>query len=429
MKPASKRPLSLYLHFPFCVRKCRYCDFLSFPADDGARQRYLDRLEAEIRFRGPAYRDCQVVTVFVGGGTPSIMTPDQIRRLFGTLYECFDISPTAEISMECNPGTADPDKLLAMRAAGVNRISFGLQSMDDRELAYLGRIHTAADFLESYRDARRAGFDNINVDLMSALPGQTLSSYKKGLEAVLELKPEHISAYSLIIEEGTPFWQLYGTPETAAQKAASLSSAEPTASSPASAEEQITRMDGGRSPQAGQESPTVRKPFETILPLPSEEEEREMYALTGRLLAEAGYHRYEISNYTEAGYECAHNKVYWQRGDYLGLGLGAASLVGDRRFGCSRDMKRYLTDFTYEEEQHLSLSDQMEEMMFLGLRLTKGVAFADFRQAFGREMTQVYGEVLKKHRALGLLEITGDRAFLTERGLDLANTVMADFLF
>ncbi len=389
-----KRPLSLYLHFPFCVRKCRYCDFLSFSADAAVREAYLQRLLEEIALRGPSCKDYEVNTLFIGGGTPSLMDGRQMDALMAAVNGCFQVSDQAEITVECNPGTVDGDRLAAYHRAGINRISFGLQSANDAELAYLGRIHTMAQFLENYRAARKAGFHNVNIDLMSALPGQTVASYLETLRQVIHLEPEHISAYSLMIEEGTPFWRLYG-------------------------EEQETVQNAGGSSSSG-----------TVLPLPDEDSEREMYHRTKAELSKNGYDQYEVSNYAKAGFECRHNLTYWYRGDYLGLGLGAASMVDNIRFSNTRDLQTYMKNFACEEKECLDLQAQMEENMFLGLRCIRGISLRQFRQQFGRDVTAVYGEVIERYCSQGMMQMSRekDRLCLTEKGQDVSNWILADFL-
>lgn len=393
-----KQPLSIYLHFPFCLRKCRYCDFLSWPAAEDVRAAYVRRLREEIAFRSEqlAGSGYEVQTIFFGGGTPSLMSGRQLASLMENLYSAFDIAEKPEISIECNPGTVDPDKLKAFRGAGVNRLSFGLQSMDDEELACLGRIHRVTDFLESYDAARKAGFDNINVDLMSALPGQTVAGWEKTLHRTAGLAPEHISAYSLIIEEGTPFYDIYNL-------------------------ERLEKFNGAWH----------HKNFINFRPLPDEETEREMYRVTEDILASYGYHRYEISNYAKPGKECRHNLTYWTMGDYLGLGLGAAGKIGSSRLQNTDDLDKYMKDFETAETEHLTKNNQMEEMMFLGLRLTEGVSLDRFEETFGCSAESIYGHVIDHWTKAGCLETAGtDHKIirLTSCGLDLANQVMADFL-
>ena len=429
MKSREKEDLScleLYIHIPFCVRKCAYCDFLSFPSGEEERERYVERLTEEIEEAGAVSEGYVATAIFFGGGTPSVLTPKQTERILNAVKKSFYVAEDAEITTEVNPGTADREKLEAWRQAGINRLSFGLQSTENRELQYLGRIHTMEDFLESYRAAREAGFENINIDLMSALPGQTVSSWEKTLRTVVSLQPEHISAYSLIIEEGTPFCQLFGEDGDAA-------------------EEKKRRQSLG------------------IPELPDEDAERRMYYDTERILGEAGYHRYEISNYAKPGYECRHNKGYWTGTEYLGLGLGASSYInirrekgeaakisasgkesGDRRqlerSSNVRDFKTYLSltrdDFRagrqIEERALLTNQAMMEEFMFLGLRLTEGISEMEFFRRFSCTLETVYGDVLEKLAGQELMERyeREGAAFwrLTKRGIDVSNCVLAEFL-
>ena len=402
MADKNKRPLGLYLHFPFCVRKCRYCDFLSFPSDEAGREIYLERLKEEIKARGAAYQDYNIETLFIGGGTPSLMTGQQLTELLDTVRVSFHVSPVSEWTMECNPGTTDAETLRIYRNAGINRLSFGLQSMNDEELKYLGRIHTAKQFAENYQAARRVGFENINIDLMSALPGQTTASWLDTLNKAAALEPEHLSAYSLIIEEGTPFWDLYGDDRSGEANADGIIA------------------DGG----AGQQGKAA------ILTLPDEDSERQMYHLTKRILAEKGYERYEISNYTRKGFECRHNLIYWQRKDYLGLGLGAASMVGNRRFSNVSDMTSYMHDWSYCHEEILDRKAQIEETMFLGLRCTAGVSDRMFTEKFGQSMMDIYGDIIRKYLSEGFLiyNPSDGRLAFSEAGTDVSNWILSDFL-
>ena len=392
------RPVSLYLHFPFCVRKCRYCDFLSGPASDERREEYTGLLCREISLRADGLflsdQDQNesgyiVDTIFIGGGTPSLMTPEQLQQVMDSLRGHFRIAEDAEISMEVNPGTADFEKLSAFRKAGVNRLSIGVQSLNDDELKLLGRIHTAQQAAEIVRAARRAGFTNLNLDLMSALPGQTRESWSRTLREAASLQPEHISAYSLIIEEGTPFAALY---------------------------------------DAGQ-----------LKDLPSEEEDRAIYHYTGDFLAEKGYLRYEISNYAKEGYAFRHNCGYWTGHEYLGLGLGASSDLGGERFHNPSDLKEYREavesgseNSLRRERQRMTREDRMEEFMFLGLRMTGGVSERAFKERFGCTLHEVFGDVIRRHISQGVLLRTecgeDHRIALTEYGLDVANHVMAEYL-
>ena len=375
------RKLGLYIHIPFCVKKCNYCDFLSAPATRQVQKSYMDVLQKEIVKKAIAYKDCIVDTVFIGGGTPTSVPYEALVQVIEAMKKNFSLTKDCEISMECNPGTVTKKSLFAYRAAGVNRLSIGLQSTDNELLAYLGRIHTYEQFLETYQMAREAGFDNINVDIMSALPNQTLTQYEDTLLKIVKLGVEHISAYSLIVEEGTPFYDLYEKDN---------------------------------------------------LSLPDEDVERQMYYRTKEILEAEGYFRYEISNYAKKGYECKHNLRYWERKDYIGFGLGAASLYQNTRYKNIDNLNNYLKEDTYmqkTEVENLSAEDCMEEFMFLGLRKIDGVSKDDFFSCFGVSMEDKYGQILLKLSQNGLIEDTRGKVKLTEYGLDVSNVVLAEFLF
>ena len=357
-------------------------------------------------------------TVFLGGGTPSVLETDDIGGIFRALLDSFDIAKDAEITMEVNPGTVTEEKAAAWKKYGVNHLSIGLQSVNDDELKMLGRIHTYKEFLRTWKIVRRAGFENVNIDLISAIPGQTLRSWERTLRTVANLKPEHISAYSLIVEAGTPFYEQYRE----------------------NAEE---RGEGSRK-----HGSTLSSGQDYLPPLPDEDTEREIYKTTEKILSEYGYHRYEISNYAKAGYECRHNLGYWERKEYLGLGLGASSLISECRFHNTNDMEKYLgcyggaagdmqscsqmqsgiTDIR-EDVECLTVEDRMEEFMFLGLRKMEGISMAEFRAAFGKDIRDVYGEQLRKLSGQGLIEVSDERIRLTERGIDISNYVFSEFLF
>lgn len=402
----NKEELSLYIHIPFCVRKCGYCDFLSAPADEKARDRYVQALLMEIeRYQGTETADRKIKTLYIGGGTPSILSANQLDCIIQKIKCTFNFNDDIEASMEMNPGTASKEKCRALYQMGINRLSIGLQSTNDKELKTLGRIHSYEDFLNTYAWCREAGFQNINVDLMAALPYQTVESYTSGLRKIIRLAPEHISAYSLILEEGTPFYQKYNS---------------------------------------------------GCYPLPDEEQERLMYRETEQILAQAGYERYEISNYAKKGYACRHNLVYWQGGDYLGLGLGSSSYMNGVRFHNTNDFDTYVNQDAYVEDREvLSMQAKMEEFMFLGLRVMAGVSGPEFEKRFGKTMEDVYGDVLRKHEEEGLLRIERkearkearkedrketsaaepakgktniERVMLTTKGVDVSNYVFADFL-
>ena len=411
----NKRELELYIHIPFCARKCSYCDFLSFAAPERVYREYMDKLIEEICGQGPNFQEYRVSTIFVGGGTPSILPADLIMELFATLSENFDIALDAEVTLEANPGTLTMEKLEVYRQSGINRLSIGLQSADDKELKYLGRIHSYDSFLKSYQRARQAGFKNINVDLMSALPGQDVHSWKTTLKKVMMLKPEHISAYSLIIEEGTPFFERFGEPEC---KKGLLSGGQ---------------QENSKKPETASEV-AARAAVMTLPDLPDEDTDREMYHLTKEMMAAQGYERYEISNYAKKGYECRHNTGYWTGVEYLGLGLGASSYTYGYRYHNTEDLQEYLSLNLYDggaaarDIEELSLEDKMEEFMFVGLRMMKGVSGSEFLERFGLNMWNVYGDVLKKLEQQGLIEVEAPMVRLTERGIDVSNVVLSEFL-
>lgn len=363
----------------------------------GHTKDYVNLLKREIEACAEQYNKYHILSIFWGGGTPSLLPLGDVSRIMETIRKYYHVAEDAEITIEMNPDTARESKLQEYITAGINRISIGLQSADDDELKRIGRIHDYETFINAYELSRKAGFRNINIDLMAALPDQSVASYERTLKKVAALVPEHISAYSLTLEEGTP---LYGD----------------------------------------------RDKYR----FPTEEEDREMYRLTGEYLASCGYHRYEISNYARDGYECRHNKVYWQRGDYVGFGLGASSMVENVRWSNPSMIREYRTyaeglpggmdhadgravsgQFTEDEAsvRHiLSLQEQMEEYMFLGLRMMRGVDVQEFSDIFGAQMEAVYGETIEKLCTQGLLARDKGHVRLTERGIDVSNYVMAQFL-
>lgn len=377
--------LELYIHIPFCVRKCYYCDFLSGVSDENRREEYVKALLTEIRMCAGECEKYTVTSIFIGGGTPSLMQGARIERILEEIRRGYVLDKGVEITIEMNPGTVDEEKLAAYKRAGINRLSIGLQSAENEELKKIGRIHTWEQFLHTWQLVRNMGFQNVNVDIMSALPGQSVAGYERTLQRVLSLpdSPEHISAYSLIVEEGTDFyrWQEEGK-----------------------------------------------------LDLPGEDEDRQMYHLTKKLLAEKGYERYEISNYAKPGFACTHNCGYWKRAEYLGLGLGAASLLKNVRFHNTESLEKYLANpCGCREDVHvLTDGEQIEETLFLGLRLTMGISEKEFVGCFSRTLDEIYGDVIEKNIQNGLLRWTkqGEDRWLslTEKGLDVSNYVMAQFL-
>lgn len=394
--------ISLYIHIPFCVKKCLYCDFLSFPCvSDEYKEKYVVALCNEIELT--EVEDRLVGSIFFGGGTPSVLDVRQIERIVQTISKKFVFSDDLELSLECNPGTVTPEKLIQLYRIGINRLSIGVQSTQDDELELLGRIHIYSDFVNTFTWAREAGFKNINVDIMSALPGQTRNKYIKTLTDVVRMNPEHVSAYSLIIEENTVFNDVYGI------------------------DKNVSDVSNER---------ILAKLKET--PLPDEELEREMYYMTEEILEKAGYQRYEISNYAKEGYECRHNRVYWTGGDYISFGLGASSYVKGKRYNNISDMDEYIylwsdgakpqDEKVYTDVNILSKKEMMEEYMFVGLRLIKGVKISEFKNRFGLSMEEIYREPLSRLEKEGLIVVENDTIRLSRRGIDVSNRVLCEFL-
>ncbi len=375
----------VYVHIPFCVKKCNYCDFLSYASDEDTKKKYIAALVNEIKSLEPDNRP--VASVFIGGGTPSCIDERHIAAVMDALHDKFRFADNAEVTIECNPETLTRTKARIYIDSGINRISFGLQSTDNATLKLLGRIHTYEKFVESFMCAREAGFNNINIDMMAALPGQGMDSYMEGLAKAVSLNPEHISAYSLIVEEGTQLYDnLSHYPE-----------------------------------------------------LPDEDVEREMYHGTLDYLTRMGYKRYEISNYARPGFESRHNCSYWELTDYIGTGLGASGYYKGYRYTNTADMKEYIRCAAEEIpgqacERHKETSnDMMEEFMFLGLRKMDGVSYDEFQKIFGCDIKSIYAKEIENNCHNGLLceyinEGGGVSLRLTERGIDISNTVMADFM-
>ncbi|MBR4719494.1 MAG: oxygen-independent coproporphyrinogen III oxidase [Lachnospiraceae bacterium] len=382
-----KIPLGIYIHIPFCVHKCNYCDFLSFNTDEKEKKAYISALIDEIKGRRSRYGVADVLynlqTIYIGGGTPSCIDVHMTERILECIFDEFDIADPCnmEITIEVNPGTVTNEKLSAYKEYGINRLSIGLQSVNDNELKALGRIHSFRDFVNVYRDARDVGYKNINVDIMMAIPYQTMDSLMYSVDTIADMSPEHISAYSLIIEEGTPFYEKYGTDE--------------------------------------------RRPVD-------EDTERMMYHETVRRLKKYGYSRYEISNFAIPDHESRHNISYWKRRDYFGFGLGASSFIGNIRYKNTSIFKDYVnhipSEIPFEEKIKLTKRDRMEEFMFLGLRMSEGVSANDFEREFGVSLISQYGREIKKFTDEGLLVKTGERFMLTDRGIDYGNHVFSGFL-
>lgn len=372
----------VYIHIPFCIKKCNYCAFLSGPAGPEVRQEYVNHLIEEIRLRSREVPEAD--TIYFGGGTPSLLTPEQIGRILEEVRSAFRISEDAEVTLEANPGTLTAESLEGYRKTGINRLSMGVQSMDDRRLRYLGRIHTAEEVRRDVKMAREAGFRNINLDLIFAIPGTGVSDALEDLEAIAALEPEHISFYSLQLEEGTSFFRDF---------------------------------------EAGK-----------LREVP-DETDREMYHRGIQALREKGYRHYEISNFARPGCESRHNSKYWNMAEYVGLGLGASSYTGHRRTVNETDLKAYSETLdwgklAFVEVHENSEADDISEAVFTGLRREEGVRYRD---VLGSEATfwEYFREALPEARAYeagGFLEMTDEGLRLTERGIDISNGIMALFV-
>lgn len=370
----------IYIHIPFCVRKCLYCDFLSFSGAENVYEDYINTLCKEIRnFKGEISHRT-IDTVFVGGGTPSAIPTKMLGRVMGIVTDELNIGGDAEITMELNPGMATAESLSDYRSMGINRLSIGLQAWQDRHLKTLGRIHTKEKFVETYYLARKAGFRNINTDIMFSLPGQTMTDIEETLENIVKLAPEHISAYSLIIEEGTPFKKMF---------------------------------DSG------------------VFKETDEKLDRDMYAFICGYLKEYGYNRYEISNFSKKGFESRHNSIYWRTNEYIGFGLGAHSYFNGERFHNTCDMDEYLKsrgEHRKKDVEVLTQEDKISEFMFMGLRMDEGVSKEKFKRRFNSDIRSIYREVIDKYKNMGMIRETEDTISLTDKGIDVSNVIFGDFL-
>ncbi len=373
--------LSLYIHIPFCKSKCYYCDFISFSSSEDKYRLYINALKKEIEYVSSRIGDTLIDTIFIGGGTPTLLSTPLLKELISSL-KLFNIDKNAEISIESNPGTLDDDKIALISESSINRVSLGLQTTDNRLLKDIGRIHNYEIFLENYNNLRKVGIDNINTDLMFGLPGQDDLLLKDTLKKITNIKPEHISCYGLTIEKGTSFYKKF---------------------------------------------------HKGILSLPTEEQERNMYHNIRSFLDQKGYKHYEISNFAKLGYECRHNLVYWQGKPYIGLGLGAHSYYKYERYRNEVNLDKYIGDiikgdFNRYEVVYNDQISRMEEFMFLGLRLIEGISICDFKNRFKKDINDVYGQQLKKLVSLGLIEIYRGSIKLTYKGIDVSNTVLSYFL-
>ncbi|WP_324084871.1 radical SAM family heme chaperone HemW [Geomonas sp.] len=377
----------IYIHYPFCLKKCLYCDFNSAASSTVGPEQYVSALLGEMELRqrllpGP----CSAPTLYFGGGTPSLMSPPLVGRLIEATVRLFGLESDAEVTLEANPGTLTPDKLSGFRAAGVNRLSLGVQSFEDRLLARLGRVHTAREAVDSFRLARRAGFDNISIDLMHSLPEQSLPEWRAALQEGIALGAEHVSAYALTVEDGTPFALLQSSGE---------------------------------------------------LPLPPEEWAARMFESTCELLTAAGYRQYEISNFALPGRASRHNSAYWSRQSYLGFGAGAHSLYNTdglgHRWKNAGELDAYLTAVSggripEEEGEELSVEDAVSESFFLGLRMLDGLDLAPLEARYGEKPLERHLDEVARLEKSGLLLREGSRIRLAPHAVILANTVFSRFL-
>ncbi len=373
--------ISLYIHIPFCAQKCLYCDFPSFARKDHLRKAYIEALNKEIISLREKHNNLEINTIFIGGGTPSVLEADELECLLKEVAK-LNMAKDIEYSMECNPGNLTEEKLEVMKKYGVNRISMGLQAKQDNLLKGLGRIHNYKTFKENFLLAKKVGFNNINVDLMFGLPNQRLNEWEETLREIISLEPAHISAYSLIIEEGTAFYNLYENDK---------------------------------------------------LKLPTEEEERKMYHLAKKILEENGFNQYEISNYAKEGKECRHNLAYWNMDNWIGVGSAAASYINGKRIKNISSVEKYINSINEKREAveeiiNNSKNDNMEEFMFMGLRKINGIDENEFKNRFSMNINDVYGEILNKYIDEGLLIRESERIFLSEKGIEISNIIMADFL-
>lgn len=374
--------LGLYIHIPFCVTKCKYCDFNSFKIDLNEKIKYLNYLGEEMKLYKEEIKNREIDSIFVGGGTPSILNENEINILFEKIKENFNIKSNAEITMECNPGTLTLNKLKAMKESGVNRLSIGLQAVQNHHLKYIGRIHTFEEFEKNYHDAKQMGFDNINIDLMYALPNQSREDWMESLEKVVKLNPTHISAYSLILEENTELFKMY-----------------------------------------------ERDEFNLL----DENTDIEMYEYTINYLKSYGYNQYEISNYAKDKFECKHNVLYWKCEEYVGIGASASGYLNGIRYNNICELDNYEKMILegkkpIEWEEKLSIKDEIEESIFLGLRMNEGIQISDFKEKYNFDFEKEYKNEIEKLSKMELIEIDNNRMKLTQKGREISNSVFVEFI-
>ncbi|MCI8404384.1 MAG: radical SAM family heme chaperone HemW [Clostridia bacterium] len=363
----------LYIHIPFCRHKCRYCDFVSFEGCESYVEGYL----ASLRREAELYRNEKIDTIFIGGGTPSYLCATHLNNLAGMCFDMFDVAEKYEFTIEVNPGTLSDEKITAMLEGGVNRVSVGVQSFNDDELKAVGRIHSAELAYNTICHLKKMGFSNISIDLMTALPQQTKETLKSTLNIAVSLPVNHISAYSLIIEENTPLGLEYAQGK---------------------------------------------------LRLPDEDEDREMYEYTVEFLDRHGFAQYEISNFARGGFECRHNIKYWTGERYIGIGVAAHSYTGSERLYNTSDLKKYLAGDMGKETVYLKEKDQISEFIITGLRMNAGISAAEFCDRFGRDIKEIYPKEIEKFIRYGLLRYEKGRYFLTLKGINLSNAVLCEFV-
>lgn len=374
--------IGLYIHIPFCVSKCKYCDFNSHKINLEEKVKYLEDLKEEMKLYKKEIGDNEIDTVFIGGGTPSILTKEEIKLLFDNIKSNFKLKNNAEITMECNPGTLTVNKLKVMKECGVNRLSIGLQAVQNNHLKYIGRIHTYEEFEENYNQAKNVGFENINIDLMYALPNQKKEDWMESLEKVVKLNPTHISAYSLILEEGTELFNMY-----------------------------------------------ERNEFKLL----DEDADIEMYEYTINYLKMNGYNQYEISNYAKEGFECKHNILYWKCENYLGLGVSASGYLNNTRYNNISDLDEYNKLIhsgkkPIEWQEKLSIKDEIEESIFLGLRMNEGIKFKMFYEKYDFNFEEEYKNEINKLKNMNLIEIRDGVLKLTQKGREISNSIFVEFI-
>lgn len=378
-----KEKLGIYIHIPFCKSKCGYCDFCSHPPKSGETDRYLNAVMLHMQDLSGAAEDHIIDTVYIGGGTPSLLSRKQMKSLIECINTSFNIDRDVEFTVEANPGTVDKGYLRALASMGVNRISFGFQSASDTELKALGRIHTAADLTASFKAARAAGFKNINVDIMYGIPHQTAESFGNTLDFVRSLAPEHISVYGLKIEEGTRFYK-----------------------------------------------------EQDSLPLPDEETEYKMYRTAHTVLENSGYKHYEISNFSRRGFESKHNMRYWKDEKYLGFGVSAHSYFAGQRYAYVDDIEKYMLEMEHPKDMAHILAECTDIDMFtketeyvmLRMRLFDGVDLGDYRREFGRDFVKKYGEKLYSYIRGGFVKLDGMRCAFTVKGMYVSNYILSEIL-